>query len=69
MDTQLSSLWMFMYLDELKTLKQLTAPTVLFRPKSVLFAAKRSTFRLQTPCYELHNGTVKYLATFARSSG
>lgn len=46
---------MFIYLDELKALEQLTAPAVLFRPKSVLFVAKRSTVRLQTRCYELHN--------------
>jgi len=44
-----------MYLDELKALKQLTVPTVLFRPKSALFVAKRRTFRLQMRCYELHN--------------
>ena len=34
---------MFMYLDELKVLKQLTAPDVLFRPKSILFVAKRNS--------------------------
>jgi hypothetical protein len=46
---------MFVSLDELKALKQLTAPAVVFRPKPVLFVAKRSAFRLQTRCYELHN--------------
>jgi hypothetical protein len=46
---------MFIYLDDIKVLKQLTAPAVLFRPKSVLFVAKRSTVRLQTRSCELHN--------------
>jgi hypothetical protein len=46
---------MFVSLGELKAMKQLTSPAVLFRLKPVLFVPKRSAYRLQTRCYELHN--------------